>query len=284
MSVSIAYLGPPGTYTEAATLICARWLQQETGQSAVLCPYPSNAQVLKAVDGGQVDWAVVPVENSIEGGVTMTLDTLWQLDTLHIQRALVMPIVHALISCAPEIAAIKTVYSHPQGLGQCQTWLEKWLPNVKVIPGSSTTEGLQYLESDPTIGVISSQRAAELYNLPILACPINDHPDNCTRFLCMSRDPSPGGSHTSLAFSVKANQPGVLLKPLQVFAERHINLTRIESRPTKRSLGDYVFFLDLAADQRDSITQTALAELVPYTETLKIFGSYDILSAPPQDS
>ncbi len=277
MAVSIAHLGPPGTHTEAAALTAAQWLKQVTGQDVMLCPYPSNAQTLKAVAQGQTQWAVVPIENSIEGGVTMTLDTLWQLDTLNIQRGLVLPIIHALISRAPDISAIQTVYSHPQGLAQCQIWLEKALPTAQLIAVNSTTEGLQHLDQDLTSAVISSQRAAELYNQPILACPINDHPDNCTRFLIMSRDPSPGGSHTSLAFSVKANQPGVLMRPLQIFAERNINLSRIESRPTKRSLGDYVFFLDLEADRRDPITQAALTELAACTEILKIFGSYDIL-------
>jgi prephenate dehydratase len=277
MAVSIAHLGPPGTYAEVAALVAAHGLNQATGQDTLLCPYPSIAQTLKAVAQGQAQWAVVPVENSIEGGVTMTLDALWQLDQLHIQQGLVLPITHALISRAVDICAIQTVYSHPQGLAQCQLWLEKSLPTAQLIATNSTTEGLQHLDRDRTSAVISSQRAAELHNLPILAYPINDHPDNCTRFLIMSREPSPGGRHTSLAFSVKANQPGVLVKPLQIFAERNINLSRIESRPTKRSLGDYVFFLDLEADRRDPITQTALTELATCTEILKIFGSYDML-------
>ena len=277
MAISIAHLGPPGTHTEAAALTAAHWLKQTTGQDAMLCPYPSNAQTLKAVAQGQTQWAIVPVENSVEGGVTMTLDTLWQLDSLNIQQGLVLPITHALISRASNIQAIQTVYSHPQGLAQCQIWLEKALPTAQLIAVNSTTEGLQHLDRDPTSAAISSQRAAELYDQPILACPINDHPDNCTRFIIMSLAPSPGGRHTSLAFSVKANQPGVLVKPLQIFAERNINLSRIESRPTKRSLGDYVFFLDLEADRRDLVTQTALTELAACTDRLKIFGSYDIL-------
>ena len=280
MAVSIAHLGPPGTYAEAAALTAAYWHQQKTGQEAILCPYPSIAQTLKAVAQGQAQWAIVPVENSIEGGVTMTLDALWQLDTLNIQQDLILPISHALIARAAHIGAIKTVYSHPQGLAQCQIWLEKFLPLAQLIATNSTTEGLQHLEQDITSAVISSQRAATLYNLPVLACPINDHPDNCTRFLIMSLEPSPGGRHTSLAFSMKANQPGVLVKPLQLFAEKNINLSRIESRPTKRLLGDYVFFIDLEADYREATTQAVLADLATYTETLKIFGSYNTLPRP----
>jgi prephenate dehydratase len=148
---------------------------------------------------------------------------------------------------------------------------------VQLIPTNSTTEALQHLNDDATVGAIASQRAAQLYNLPILASPINDHPDNCTRFWVLGLQPSPGGHHTSLAFSVGANIPGALVKPLQVFADRNINLSKIESRPTKRSLGDYVFFIDLEADTHQPSVQSALEALVPLTETLKIFGSYDFL-------
>jgi prephenate dehydratase len=269
-----------GTYAEMAALRCANWLSQQQGLETQLHPCPSIAQTLKAVARGELDLAVVPVENSVEGSVTMTLDTLWQLDRLQIQWALVLPISHALLSQASAIAAIHTVYSHPQALAQCQDWLEQHLPSAQLIPTNSTTEALQHLNDDVTVGVISSQRASELYRLPILACPINDQPDNCTRFWVLGLQPSVGGSHTSLAFSVRANTPGALVKPLQVFADRAINLSKIESRPTKRSLGDYLFFIDMEADIRDSAVQSALQALVSYTETLKIFGSYDILPMP----
>lgn len=280
MSRSIAYLGPPGTYVEMAALIYADWLTQTTQESYQLCPYPSITQVLHAAATGQVYLSVVPVENSTEGSVTITLDTLWQLDNLRIQNALVLPISHALLSHAQAISLIDTVYSHPQALAQCQGWLENALPGVQLIPTNSTTEALQHLEENPRIGAIASQRAAQIYNLPILAHPINDHPDNCTRFWIMSLQPSTGGSYTSLAFSVPANVPGALVKPLQVFANRDINLSRIESRPTKRSLGDYLFFIDIEADIREPSVESALAELRAYTETLKIFGSYTILAVP----
>jgi prephenate dehydratase len=278
MAISIAHLGPNGTYAEAAALICLDWFVKETGQDAFLCPYPSIAQTLEAAAQGDVQLAVVPVENSIEGSVTITMDALWRLDKLQIQRALVLPICHALISQAEHLNTIRAVYSHPQALAQCQGWLAKNLPDAQLIAANSTTEALQHLDEEPTIAAIASERAAMLYTLPVLACPINDYPDNCTRFLVLSLEPSPGGTHTSLAFSVSANQPGMLLKPLQVFAERNINLSRIESRPSKRSLGDYLFFLDLEADARQAKTQAALAELATYTETLKLFGSYDFLT------
>ncbi len=277
MAISIAHLGPPGTHTEAAAIACLDWLQQETGQDAILCPYPSIGQTLEAVASREVPLAVVPIENSIEGSVTMTLDNLWQLDGLRIQRALVMPISHALLSRAKDWETIRVVYSHPQALAQCQKWLDKFLPNAQPIALNSTTEALQYLDGDSTIAAIASQRAAQLHHLPILSCPINDYPDNCTRFLLLGLEPSPGGAYTSLAFSVEANQPGALVTPLQIFAQRNINLSRIESRPTKRSLGEYFFFMDLEANAKSSPMQSALEELAHHTETLKIFGSYDLL-------
>jgi len=275
MALSIAHLGPAGTNAEAAAFLYANWLQAQ-GQRSLLCSYPSISQSLQAVAQGQADIAVVPVENSVEGSVTTTLDGLWKLDSLKIQAALVLPISYAFFSHAPTIAAVETVYSHPQALAQCQLWLEKHLPLAQLMPTNSTTEALHHLAGEPTVGALASERAAKLYNLPILACPINDYPDNCTRFWILGLQTSPGGTHTSLAFSVR-DSPGALVKPLQVFADRRLNLSRIESRPTKRSLGEYVFFLDLEADERSTALQSALAEVAPYTETLKVFGSYSVL-------
>ncbi|MGQ4648600.1 prephenate dehydratase [Lyngbya aestuarii] len=277
MSVSIAYLGPPGTYSEAAALAYVNTLAPQEDSQSWLCPCPSIAQTLHSAARGQSDLAVVPVENSIEGSVVITLDMLWQLDTLRIQQALVLPVKHALLSRALTLEAIQRVYSHPQALAQCQEWLEKSLPSVQLVPTNSTTEALHYLDQDFTTGAIASQRAALLYNLPVLASTINDHPDNCTRFWVMGKKPSSGGSYTSLAFSLPANVPGSLVKPLQVFAARGINLSRIESRPTKRSLGEYLFFIDLEVNTSISSVQAALLELASYTEILKIFGSYSVL-------
>lgn len=285
MTTLIAHLGPVGTYSEQAAVSYVNWLSKSTGVEAILCPYLSIPQSLHAVANGQVHLAVVPVENSIEGSVTTTLDTLWQLDSLRIQLALVLPIAHALISCASNLNSIKTVYSHPQALAQCQGWLERFLPTVQIIPNNSTTEALQRLKQDSTTAAIASSRAAQLYNLPILASNINDYPENFTRFWVVSKCEADAGyhasttdaSHTSLAFSMPANTPGALVKPLQIFAQLGINLSRIESRPTKRSLGEYLFFMDLEADASEAQMQSALVELTIHTEILKILGAYNIL-------
>lgn len=276
MVVSIAHLGPTGTYAETAALLYANKLSQEMGQTVNLCPYPSIAQTLQALAKGQTELAVVPVENSIEGSVTVTCDTLWHLPTLQIQYGLVLPISHVFISCANSFTTIRAIYSHPQALAQCQGWLTRFFPEAELIPTNATTKALQNLEQDKTAAAIASSRAAELYNLPILAHSINDYPDNHTRFWVLGLKPSTGGNYTSLAFSVPANIPGTLVKPLYCFANRGINLSRIESRPTKRSLGEYIFFVDLEADVKDASVKSALEELENYTTKLKIFGSYSM--------
>jgi prephenate dehydratase len=177
------------------------------------------------------------------------------------------------------------VYSHPQPLGQCQQWLAQHLPQVRLIPTLSTTEALNYIDRDGTVAAIVSERAANLYNLPILERSIQDYPDNCTRFLIITRPqsniaipPIPNApTFTSLAFSLRRNVPGSLVTPLQIFADRQINLSRIESRPSKRSLGDYVFFVDAEAALETDAIQSALILLADHTERLKILGNYAIL-------
>jgi prephenate dehydratase len=174
------------------------------------------------------------------------------------------------------------VYSHPQALSQCQLWLEQQVPQATLVPTSSTTEALRHLSDDSTVAAISSEWAAQLYNLPILAHDINDHVDNCTKFWVLRRSDdsynSPlGKGYTSLAFTLPVNAPGALLKPLQVFAHHSINLSRIESRPAKRALGDYLFFVDLEASRQSLNHQDAIQELSACTESLINFGSYDLI-------
>ncbi len=275
---TIAYLGPAGTYSEMAALkylqLSRPDLQHDPSR---MCPYPTIPQAINAAEHGDVEIAIVPVENSIQGGVTMTLDSLWRSELLQIQQAIVLPIAHALITRAHNLEEIKVVYSHPQGLAQCQQWLDRYLPTVQQIATDSTTDGLHIVATDPTVGAIASPRAADLYNLPVLQFPINDQPDNFTRFLVLGRTaPTTKGTHSSLAFSLKRNMPGALVKPLLVFADRQINMSRIESRPTKRSLGEYIFFIDIDAPIDDPNLSEALQELKTVTENLKILGSYAI--------
>lgn len=277
MICTIAYLGPPGTYTELAALTFRNWLGQQQEAPPSLIPYATNARVIQAVAQGEAIWGVVPVENSIEGSVPMTLDTLWQVGALQIHKGLVLPISHAFLGYSQNWSQITTVCAHPQALAQCQHWLASHVPQADLTPTNSNTEVLHSLAQNPHVAAIASLRAADLYRLPILAHPINDYPDNCTRFWVVHQDASPAGRYTSLGFSVYANIPGALVKCLQAFADEQINMSRIESRPSKRSLGDYLFFVDLEASLQDITVQRAIARIETMTEQLRILGSYDIL-------
>jgi prephenate dehydratase len=276
MSLVIAHLGPRGTNTETVALAYADWLQQTQGQEAQLVPYPSIGQTLHSAADQTADLAIVPVENSTEGSIGVTLDTLWERGNLQIQQELVLPIIHVLLSRGQALEEVVKVYSHPQALGQCQKWLAQHLPQAELIATNSTSEAVQLIPHEPTAAAIAAPRAAQLFNVPVLRAGINDYADNCTRFWVLGRQPSQHGSHTALAFTVPANVPGALVHPLQTLAQRQINLCRIESRPTKRSLGEYLFFMDLEVSQDEERLQEALAELGQYTEILKHFGSYRV--------
>lgn len=278
MTISLSHLGPIGTYSESAAIAYGEWLQKHLQQEFILCPQPSIAMALNAVVQKKVDYGIVPVENSIEGTVNITLDTLWQEENLQILRGLTIPIIHSLLSYSSSLRDLKTVYSHPQALGQCQKWLSKNLPQVQLIAANSTTEALKLLKEDRSTGAISSDKAAEIYQVPVLCSSINDRPDNCTRFLAIGTKTSTVGSYISLAFSLEKNSSGALVKPLQIFAERNINLSKIESRPTKRSLGEYIFFIELEGSLQEAKIQECLAKLKQYTEVLKVFGNYDLIS------
>jgi prephenate dehydratase len=272
--VIIAHLGPTGTYAETAALAYGKSIDADFE----LMPYNTIAQAIEAVSDQTADLAVVPVENSIEGSVTMTLDALWRIDGLQIQQALVLPIEHQLITVAQSLDQIQAVYSHPQALSQCQEWLGKHLPQAQRIPANSTTEILAQLADLSTTAGISSPSAAALYNLPILAADIGDRLENRTRFWVLGHQPAITGSHTSLAMTLSANVPGALLAVLAKFAAAQINLSRIESRPTKRSLGEYLFFMDLEADGHDPQVAKILTEIAATVEQVKLFGSYHITS------
>ena len=280
MNVSLAYLGPTGTNSETAALAYSNWLNNDRQQYSTLCPYPSLALALQSVARGKIERAVVPIENSLEGSVTVVLDALWHTNNLQVHQELTIPIFHGLLSYATSLAEIKTVYSHPQALAQCQQWLENFLPQVQLIPTKSTTEGIKILAEDRSAAAISAPRAAQLYQVPLLESDIRDNPDNCTRFWIVSAEKSELGSHLSLAFSLPQNAPGALVKALKIFARREINLSKIESRPSKRSLGEYIFFIDLEGNSQDAQIKEALAELSDCTEVIRTFGNYTKLPIP----
>ena len=312
MSVpSIAFLGPSGTYAEAAChqLAQAQGLQGHETRSGLSIQHVLHQ--LKADHGGgdTAAAAVVPVENSVQGGVTATLDTLWSLSApccppessnpygpqgLEIVRGLVLPIHHALLGSG-RMEDISEVISHPQALGQCSTWLSRNLPQALQLPTTSTAEAARLVKGSRFRGAIASVDAAKEQDLNILAYPINDEPNNCTRFLLVQPvaattcSTAPAASLdptviTSLCFALRQrDRPGALVEALQVFHEQCLNMSRIESRPAKTHLGKYVFFIDVEGHYQAESFQQALHKLYPICEQLLNFGSYPVMTIPPKE-
>jgi prephenate dehydratase len=265
-----AFLGPAGTFSEEALL--------SLGIDG-LDPYPcvSIDEVFEAVERGQADGGVVPIENSVEGSVPATLDALAFETSLEIQGELVVDIHHALI-LAPgaDLAGVATVVSHPQATGQCRRWLSRNLPGRTVLAANSTAEAVQRAVGDPTVAAVGTRLAAELYGGEIVEPAIEDYAGNQTRFVVIGRGlrPRTGDDKTSLALFLKADKPGALLMILSEFAYGEINLTKIQSRPTKRALGDYMFFVDLEGHVEDQHVRTALDCLRLKLRDVKVLGSY----------
>ena len=278
MLTSMAFLGPAGTYGEQA---CRRLAALCGSPEAERCPQATIRAVVMALLEQRVDAAVVPVENSVEGGVTSCSDLLWQSGqqghgALVIEHALILPIRHALLADG-SLEQITEVLSHPQALAQCSGWLQQNLPKALQLPTSSTAEAARLVRGSRFRAAVASRQAGQEQGVAELAYPINDQPGNCTRFLLLRRGPQPKpaqASRTSLAFSLHANAPGALLQALEIFAARGLNMSRIESRPSKRELGEYVFFVDLEA--AGPPVDEVCAALQPLCERLSSFGSYPI--------
>ena len=267
----IAFLGPVGTYGEQAAQAFAKLEQWEAPE---LLPQTGIRAVIQALAAGRVEAAVVPVENSVEGGVTACLDALWEHPELEIARAVVLPIRHALVGSG-SVEGVSEVLSHPQALAQCSLWLSNNLPNALQLPTSSTAEAARMVAGSHVRAAIASQQAAKEHGLEELAYPINDVPGNCTRFLLLRQgERNWQGELASLAFSLQANQPGALLKALACFAHRGLNMSRIESRPSKREMGEYIFFVDLELPEGAEPLHQAMEELKPLCEHLAVFGAY----------
>jgi prephenate dehydratase len=271
----LAFLGPAGTYGEQA----AQRLAELEGLSNVqLVPQQGIRAVVQALASGACEGAVVPVENSVEGGVTTCLDALWEHADLAVARALVLPIRHALLGSGP-LAGVSEVLSHPQALAQCSLWLAEHAPKALQLPTSSTAEAARLVAGSRFRAAIASLEAGREHGLDVLAYPINDVPGNCTRFLMLRRGPrGHAGPLASLAFSLHSNRPGALLEALTCFAHRQLNMSRIESRPSKREMGEYIFFVDLEPGADGARLDAALEDLRPLCEHLALFGAYPITS------
>ncbi|MGQ9720506.1 MAG: prephenate dehydratase [Candidatus Jordarchaeum sp.] len=268
----IAYLSPKGTFTEEAALIYI------SGTQAEMIPMSTIGSIISAVENGHVDMGIVPIENSVEGTVTITLDLLARSEA-KICGEIILPVVHNLISKEKiSLDKLTKVYSHPQALAQCRTFLTKKLPHVYLYETHSTAEAVKMVaeEDDANIAAIGSYTAARLYGMNILAEGIQDEQTNETRFAVLaSRDSEPTGSDkTSIAIFLLQDRPGALCEVLEEFRDRNINLTRIESRPSKKVLGDYIFFVDLEGHRKDPKVKEAVENIGKKAGEVKIMGSF----------
>ena len=266
----LGYLGPAGTNTELACLAY--------DAAAARVPYPSIPEVGDAVESGSVDEGVVPIENSVGGSVSVTLDLLAHGSGLAIRNELVSPITHSLLAReGTKLADIRVIYSHPQALDQCRVYVAGKLPDAEPVASLSTSAAVEeMLAADVPSAAIATERAGELYGAHVLERGIEDFPNNMTRFVVLAETDHPrtGDDKTSICFSFDDDAPGILYSVLGEFATRGINLAKIESRPTREALGSYIFLVDLEGHRDDEFIEAALREVERQTSTLKVFGSY----------
>jgi chorismate mutase / prephenate dehydratase len=265
-TLTIAFFGPEATFTHQAAL-------RRFGTSLHYSAQKTIADVFSEVSKHGADYGVVPVENSTEGVVTHTLDMLVDSD-LKIVAQIVMPIQQCLIGRGPR-QKIERLYSHPQPLGQCRLWLQRHMPDVETIETSSTTRAAELAAQHPNAAAIASSLAAERYQLELLEMDIQDNTENATRFLVLGRQCSPPTGHdrTSLMLSI-VDKVGTLQRALSPFSRHRLNMTKIESRPSKRKAWEYFFFIDCDGHLQDTKVAKAIAELEPHCNFVKVLGSY----------
>ena len=270
----VAFLGPAGTFAEEA-------LRASAPAGVEEIPYPSIFEAVMAVQTGAVDRAVVPIENSIEGSVNATLDALAHEATgVRIVEEVDHPVHQTLI--APDgvgLGDVTRVMSHPQATAQCQRFIAERLPSAEIVSTASTAEGVRIVAGarEPW-AAIGPRLAADLYGGAVLAERIEDHPDNLTRFVWLApadTEPSAPATKTSVVFwGFNDRSPGALMRVLGEFADREINLTKIESRPRRVAIGHYMFFADLEGASDDPVVAQALDALGERVEVLRVLGSY----------
>ena len=263
----IAYLGPAGTFSHAA-------VAKHFGKFVHGEPYATIDEVFRAAEGGQTDYAVVPVENSTEGAVGRTLDLMCLTD-LSVCGEVKLRIQQNLLSNEASLERVTRIYSHAQSLAQCVHWLATHLPAVPRVAVSSNAEAARLAAAEPGTAAIAGETAAAIYGLAILAPHIEDEPNNTTRFWVLGRQKvgASGRDETSLVMSCP-NRPGAVYQLLEPLARHGVSMTRFESRPARTGLWEYLFFVDLAGHCDDPTIAAALRELAAIAPFLKLLGSY----------
>lgn len=264
---TIAFLGPEATYSHQAAL-------KRFGSSLAYAPQKTIAEVFSEVSKRRADYGVVPIENSTEGAVTPTLDLLVDTD-LKLVAQIVLPIQHCLLSHAPSKEAIRKLYVHPQTFAQCRLWIQRHLPEAEIIETSSNARSTELIGSSRTSAAIAGLLAAETYRVPVLEHDIQDNSANATRFVVLGRTspPASGRDRTSVVFSI-ADQAGALHAALAPFRRFRINMTKIESRPSKRKAWEYLFFVDCDGHSSEPKVARAIQELGKHCSFVKELGSY----------
>lgn len=265
--LKIAFLGPEGTYTHAAAV-------KHFGHLIQTEPVASIEEVFRLVEADGANFGVVPVENSTEGVINHTLDLLMQ-SSLTISGEVELRIRHNLMSNEKNIANITRVYSHQQSFGQCRIWLDKHLPNAERFATRSNAEGVLLAKAHEHSAAIAGQMAAKLYDMPVLHTDIEDEPDNTTRFVVVGKHKSPpsGNDRTSLLVFAH-NRAGSLYNLLKPLAERNISMSNIESRPSRRGVWEYVFFIDIDGHREQPKVNEAIAEIEKASAMVTVLGSY----------
>jgi chorismate mutase/prephenate dehydratase len=269
--LSVAFLGPQGTFTEAAAF--KRFGHAQTGISCA-----SIDEIFRKVESGEANYGVVPVENSTEGAIGRTLDLLMQ-SPLRLCGEVLLAVHQCLLSQDKDMAKIKRVYSHPQSLGQCQDWLNAHLPHAERVSVASNAEAASLAANDKHSAAIAGRQAAERFSIPVQAANIEDDPRNTTRFLVIGNQDvaASGKDKTSLVMSA-SNRPGAVHDLLVPFAKHGVSMSKLESRPAKSGLWEYIFFVDIEGHQTDKKVSAALGELKEVAAFVKILGSYPVAS------
>lgn len=267
--LKVAYLGPAGTFSESAS-------RKHFGSAPNFLPMPSIDDVFRAVESGNADYGVVPVENSTEGAVGGTLDLLLA-NPLKVCGEVKLRIHQHLLSRAEGIGGAKRLYSHAQSLAQCHEWLNRNLASLPRVPVASNAEAARLAAEDPESCAIAGEAAAELYGLNKLASNIEDDPNNSTRFLVIAGHASgpSGKDKTSLVCSA-SNRPGAMHALLEPLARHGVDMTKLQSRPARGGLWEYVFYVDIEGHQSDAPVAAALKELSDRAAFVKVLGSYPV--------